>query len=208
MEMDRKTIKALASDTRVNILKALAERRKMPAELSRELNLAASTIVEHLKYLEESELVEKKHTGHKWIYYELTSKGKNIAAPKFPVNMILILSLGIIVSIFSFANIFSAQAPAFTSSKEIAGVAASAPADLAKTAASAPAEINWIFVVILVVGLALVAFELWKFFKKKILKLFNLIALRKHHNKLRVLPALHAFRKYFFLLQRHAGNFR
>ncbi len=167
MEMDRKTIKALASDTRVNILKALAERRKMPAELSREFSLAASTVVEHLKFLEEAGLVEKKHTGHKWIYYELTSKGRNIAAPKFPVNMILILSIGIILSIFSFSNIFVAQGPAFAASKEISGVAASAPADLAKTAVSMPAETNWIFAVLFVFGLILVIFGVWKFFKKK-----------------------------------------
>jgi predicted transcriptional regulator len=47
-KIDKKTIKALATESRVNILRALAQRRKMPSELSKELGLAASTIIGHL----------------------------------------------------------------------------------------------------------------------------------------------------------------
>lgn len=168
MEMDRKTIKALASDTRVDILKALVERRKMPAEISKQMQLAPSTIVEHLKLLESAGLVEKKHTGHKWIYYELTSKGKNVAAPKFPINMILILTLGIIVSIFGFSNLYASGAPELSAEKNVAVATqtAGAPADLVKTTTSALPEINWIFSGLFVLGLILIIFGLWKIFKK------------------------------------------
>jgi DNA-binding transcriptional ArsR family regulator len=44
MEIDRKTLKALAADTRLDILKSLSKRRKMPSELSKELDLATSTV--------------------------------------------------------------------------------------------------------------------------------------------------------------------
>ncbi|HLD57359.1 MAG TPA: winged helix-turn-helix domain-containing protein [archaeon] len=97
MDLDKKDIKALSADTRVAILKSLSRRRKMPAELSKEFGLAASTITEHLKHLEDSQLVARKSTGHKWIYYELTDKGSNVLAPKFPINIVLSLAGGILV---------------------------------------------------------------------------------------------------------------
>ena len=75
MELDKNVIKALNSQTRIKILKALLDRQKMPTELSAELKLAGSTVVEHLKILQTSGLVLKKNTGRKWVYYELTSCG-------------------------------------------------------------------------------------------------------------------------------------
>ena len=104
MEIDRKTLKALSSDTRLDILKSLTDRRKMPAELSRELDLAASTIIEHLDKLEKSGLVVKRETGRKWVYYELTVKGENLIRPKAPVQFILLLSLGLILVIAGVSN--------------------------------------------------------------------------------------------------------
>ncbi len=97
MEIDRRMIKALAADARLEILKALKQRRKMPSELSRELDLAPSTIIEHLKILEESGLVARKETGRKWIYYELTTKGDSLIKPRLPVEFVLILSLGVLL---------------------------------------------------------------------------------------------------------------
>ena len=89
MEIDKKTIKALSSDSRVDILKSLVKRRKTPSELSKEMKLATSTIVEHLGYLEKANLVDKIKTGHKWIYYDLTRKGKSLVVkPKFPYNLL------------------------------------------------------------------------------------------------------------------------
>ena len=48
MEIDRKTLKALGAETRMDILKSLSNRRKTPSELSRELKLSPPTILEHL----------------------------------------------------------------------------------------------------------------------------------------------------------------
>ena len=96
MDIDKKTIKVLSSDTRVDILKSLTQRRKMPSELSKEFEMAASTIVEHLKQLESAGLVERKATGRKWIYYELTRQGRNLVKPQFPVQFNVLLTLGVI----------------------------------------------------------------------------------------------------------------
>jgi eight-cysteine-cluster-containing protein len=97
MEIDRKTLKALAADTRLNILKSLGKRRKMPSELSKELSLAPSTVVEHLNKLEEAGLVKREETGHKWIYYNLTEKGESLVKPTIPIQFVLVISVSVIV---------------------------------------------------------------------------------------------------------------
>ena len=97
MEIDRKTLKALAADTRLDILKSLSYRRKMPSELSKELKLAPSTVIEHLNRLEEADLVKREETGHKWIYYNLTEKGESLIKPRVPMQFVIVLSVSLIV---------------------------------------------------------------------------------------------------------------
>ena len=43
--------------------------------------MSVPTIKEHLSSLESAGLVKQIDDGHKWKYYELTRKGKNILAP-------------------------------------------------------------------------------------------------------------------------------
>ena len=100
-------MKVLSSDTRVEILRALSHRRKMPSELARELGIRPSTVVEHLKILKKSGMVIVINTGHKWKYYDLTSKGSNLIKPKFPVQFAILLSIGIIVMFTGFTNIYT-----------------------------------------------------------------------------------------------------
>jgi DNA-binding transcriptional ArsR family regulator len=97
-KLDRLTLKSLASDAKIGILQRLAERRKTPSELSKEISAAPSTIVEHLKELEASGLVRRQDTKHKWIYYELTDKGANIFKPRIPFHLMLSLALAIVIT--------------------------------------------------------------------------------------------------------------
>lgn len=101
MEIDRKTLKALGADTRMDILKSLKQRRKTSSELSKELKLAPSTILEHLGKLEGADLVKREETGHKWIYYNLTKKGTNLVKPRIPVPLVIVLGL-VVILVFSF----------------------------------------------------------------------------------------------------------
>lgn len=80
--LDRKTFGALAEETRVKILKSLAERPKMQSELAKEQKLAVSTIAEHLEKLEAANLVRAKRGEHKWVYFSLTPKGEKIVSPE------------------------------------------------------------------------------------------------------------------------------
>ena len=100
--LDKKTFGALAIDTRVNIMKALKERRKTQSELSKELALAQSTISEHLEKMLDAGLIARKQDHHKWIYYELTVKGLQIISPQRTSVFVFALSLILFVAAFGY----------------------------------------------------------------------------------------------------------
>jgi len=80
--LDRETFKALAMDTRVKILKKLDENYQYTlTDLAGEMDMAPSTIKEHLDKLLEVELITQVERGKKWKYYRLTDKGKKILNP-------------------------------------------------------------------------------------------------------------------------------
>ncbi|MBI2078614.1 MAG: ArsR family transcriptional regulator [Euryarchaeota archaeon] len=92
--LDAESFKALASDTRLQILKALDARPLTVSELSRFLDLNKATVFEHLKQLMAAELTKREDDpARKWVYYKLTWKGRNILHPE-NVQIFVLLSLG------------------------------------------------------------------------------------------------------------------
>lgn len=79
--LDRGTFKALASESRIAILKSLDERRKTASELSQGLGATVQAVAEHLNSLRSAGLVERRESGRKWVYYELTEKGRAVLHP-------------------------------------------------------------------------------------------------------------------------------
>src|ERR1051326_5715288 len=70
--LDAETFRALASSTRLTVLKALDERRKTLTELARDLQLNKATVHEHMQLLTAAGLVRKRDDeGRKGTYYEL-----------------------------------------------------------------------------------------------------------------------------------------
>lgn len=196
MEVDRKMIKALSADTRLDILKSLKQRRKMPSELSKELKLAGSTVVEHLRKLEEAGLVEKQERGEKWIYYDLTDKGKGLVEPKMTMQFILMLCLGVL---FIFTGLTNAttynlfqetirtklQTPIIEIGGQSATVGTASASDLINESTKAIIknitqnltenvtiiqhtlqQTNWMAVLIVLIGLFLAIYGLYRIFKK------------------------------------------
>jgi|GEM_PF-1775353 len=80
--LDRGTFKALASETRVAILKSLDSRRKTASELAHENGATVQSVSEHLDSLSSARLVEREDNGRKWIYYSLTGKGRAVLHPE------------------------------------------------------------------------------------------------------------------------------
>ncbi|MBI5229376.1 winged helix-turn-helix transcriptional regulator [Candidatus Micrarchaeota archaeon] len=80
--LDKNAFKALASETRVEVLKRLDYRRMTQSELAHLMGLSVQAISEHLEKLEDAGLVVRKDEGRKWVYYELTDKGYALLHPE------------------------------------------------------------------------------------------------------------------------------
>jgi DNA-binding transcriptional ArsR family regulator len=81
--LDMNTFKALASDTRLDILRALDGKKLNLKDISKATNLNKATLHEHLAKLHEAGLVKRKERdGHKWVYYKLTWKGEGLLHPE------------------------------------------------------------------------------------------------------------------------------
>ncbi len=75
--------KALASETRLDILKSLDGKRLNLKDLTNVTNLHQVTLHEHLTKLVEAGLVNKiEREGHKWVYYKLSWKGASLLHPE------------------------------------------------------------------------------------------------------------------------------
>lgn len=93
--IDRKALFTLASETRINLLKELDKKRMTQSELSKELDISKTAVKEHLDKLEEAGLVKRSEEGRKWIYYQLTGKGKYVMHPGSKITITLMLSAAI-----------------------------------------------------------------------------------------------------------------
>lgn len=112
IKLSPKLFKALSSDTRLKIIKALESRRMTTTELSKKLNISKSTVHEHLSKLSEVDLVNKTDENNKWVYYELTKRGNEILNPQqktkiiFFVTSIIATTIGGLLEIYRSFNTF------------------------------------------------------------------------------------------------------
>lgn len=113
LTLDREALKALASDTRLDILKRLDERQKTVTELARELELNKATVFEHCERLLGAELIQKIEDDRKWVYYQLSWKGRRILHPeRMTIALLLSTSLGAVVSaVVAFALFWRTRVP-------------------------------------------------------------------------------------------------
>lgn len=83
MELDYKTVKALASPTRIEILKNVKDKGTTPTDLSDEIGKTKSTVSTHLSKLDEAGLVEKdEEDGRRRVVYSATDKTEAILQGK------------------------------------------------------------------------------------------------------------------------------
>jgi len=80
--LDVNSFKALASETRLDILRSLDGKKMTLQDISKITNLNKATLHEHLNKLNEAGLVKRKEReGHKWVYYKLSWKGSSLLHP-------------------------------------------------------------------------------------------------------------------------------
>lgn len=114
MELDFKTIKALSSPTRIQIMNKVMEKECTPTEISNELGKSKSTVSSHLETLIKAELVEKdSEEGRRRVIYEPTDKACDIVngkerKVKFSVvssALTLVLGIGSLISVLPFSSV-------------------------------------------------------------------------------------------------------
>ncbi len=116
VSVDHSTLLLLSSETRMEILNSLVDRRKTLTELAKEIGLSKSSVKEHLEKLERAGLIRRIDEGRKWIYYEITQEGLKILKPeperraivKFFVSAAFFIS-GIVMLVVSFLSSMKVQ---------------------------------------------------------------------------------------------------
>jgi len=93
--LDRDDIAALSSDARVAILKALDSRPMTVSELADGLDLARSTIHEHLAVLADADLVTHEN-ARKWRDYTLTKRARRVLHPGKDHRIIFLLGTSLV----------------------------------------------------------------------------------------------------------------
>lgn len=91
VELDKKSLFALASDTRLDILKALQPMRRTVSQLSEALNIDKAAVFRHLKKMEEGDLV-KRYEDHGFVYYGLSWKARDLLSPDENTRIVVLLS--------------------------------------------------------------------------------------------------------------------
>ena len=91
VELDKKSLFALASDTRVDILKSLQPMRRTVTQLAESLGIDKAAVHRHLKKLEEGGLV-KRYEDHGFVYYGLSWKARDLMSPTENTRVIVLLS--------------------------------------------------------------------------------------------------------------------
>ncbi len=92
VELDKKSLFALASDTRVDILKMLQPMRRTVTQLSDELDIDKAAIHRHLKKMEEGGLVIR-YEDHGFVYYGLSWKARDLLSPNENTKIVIMFSL-------------------------------------------------------------------------------------------------------------------
>ncbi len=91
VELDKKSLFALASDTRLEILRSLQPMRRTVSQLSESLGIDKAAVHRHLKKMEEGELV-KRYEDHGFVYYGLSWKARDLLSPNENTKIIILLS--------------------------------------------------------------------------------------------------------------------
>lgn len=95
IELDKRSLFALASDTRLEILKALLTNRRTVSQLAEIVNVDKAAVHRHLKKLEEGEFVARNE-DHGFVYYALTWKSRDILNPNDKTKIVIMLSSSLI----------------------------------------------------------------------------------------------------------------
>ena len=157
--MDKQTIKALGADARQDIMKLLAKRPHTASELAKITRKHVTTISEHLEVLERSDLVRKKSSTNKWVYYELTDKGTHLFKPQF-YSWVIVFSLSVVFVFVGMLRLFRFETGDARTMAGKEALQATAPTADTSYVATAPVDyIAYALIILGIIGLAYLAYR-------------------------------------------------
>jgi DNA-binding transcriptional ArsR family regulator len=104
--LDQESFKALASDTRIEILKRLDKSQMTVTDLANDLAVNKSAVYKHLSRLLDAGLVKKLEDNRKWVYYKLSMKGMHLLHPE-RVQIALMLSAAVLAITLAMSQIYT-----------------------------------------------------------------------------------------------------
>lgn len=159
VEIDKKALFALASDTRLDILRAFQPMRRTVTQLSETLNIDKAAIHRHLKKLEEGGFV-KRFEDHGFVYYGLSWKARDILSPNENTRVIVLLSSS---WIFAIVTVFLIIAALQSGLAGVLGMGTNPiergnfSADFDQLSYESAEGVPWILFVLPAIGLAMIA---------------------------------------------------
>lgn len=104
--LDQESFKALASDTRIEILKRLDVSQMTVTDLANDLSVNKSAVYKHLSRLLDAGLVKKLEDNRKWVYYRLSMKGMHLLHPE-RVQIALMLSAAVMAVTLAISQVLT-----------------------------------------------------------------------------------------------------
>lgn len=96
VELDKIALFALASDTRIEILKNMQANRMTVTQLADRVEVDKAAVHRHLKKLEEGGFV-KREEDHGFVYYSLTWRARDILSPNENTKIIVLIASSILI---------------------------------------------------------------------------------------------------------------
>ena len=110
--LQQKALEALASDSRVTILKDLRDRQKTLTQIARSVGLDKGTVYRHLQRLVEGSLVHRDD-AHSFTYYRLTFQGRAVVVPRETTRIAIVLGSAVASAVAAFASLSVYLTPRF-----------------------------------------------------------------------------------------------
>jgi DNA-binding transcriptional ArsR family regulator len=104
--LDQESFKALASDTRIEILKRLDVSQMTVTDLANDLSVNKSAVYKHLSRLLDAGLVKKLEDKRKCVYYRLSMKGMHLLHPE-RVQIALMLSAALLAVTLALSQVYT-----------------------------------------------------------------------------------------------------
>lgn len=107
VSLDIQSFKALASETRLDILRTLDGKKMSLTDICQSTNLHKVTLHEHLNKLTEAGFIKRiEREGHKWVYYKLSWKGESLLHPE-NTHIVVMFSSTLFLLFFGIVALFN-----------------------------------------------------------------------------------------------------